>query len=172
VHDDLRLLAIGRGGGFMVKRTTIVGLAALVGAALVGAACSDVAAPRTPDFKVEGGQLNGTLQENGTVLIKGFNPTNPHHGDAILAVRARLSQPVTDGGLMMKAYSGVYPIYASALGAHSSAFGSGSTVTVADPGGISVGGGSLVYGVTMANGCCVAPPGGFTTLNRPSDPLT
>src|SRR2546429_5578088 len=30
-------------------------------------------------------QVNGTLNENGQVLIKGFNPTNPHHGDAIVA---------------------------------------------------------------------------------------
>jgi hypothetical protein len=221
-----------------MKRKTIVGLAGLVAAALLGAACTESVGPGDPEFRVVGGQLNGTLQENGTVLIKGFNPTNPHHGDAIvvtfvwlgstniitsvtdvltlpdrpvvgntynlveyvtaggismatyvatnvqgfpdpysdavngdsiLAVRATLSQPVTDGGLMMKSYSGVYPIYASALGAHSSAFGTGSSVTPAAPGAISVGGGSLVYGVTMADGCCVSPPPGFTNVNALSD---
>jgi PKD repeat protein len=30
-------------------------------------------------------QKNGALNESGTLLIKGFNPTNPHRGDAIIA---------------------------------------------------------------------------------------
>ena len=30
-------------------------------------------------------QWNGTMNENGTMIIKGFNPTNPHVGDAIIA---------------------------------------------------------------------------------------
>jgi hypothetical protein len=30
-------------------------------------------------------QSNSTLWESGTMLIKGFNPTNPHRGDAIIA---------------------------------------------------------------------------------------
>ncbi|OLD87914.1 MAG: hypothetical protein AUG85_06125 [Gemmatimonadetes bacterium 13_1_20CM_4_66_11] len=226
----------------MVKRTTIVRLAALVGASLLGAACAEPVAPAypgAPEFRVVGNQLNGTLQESGTVLIKGFNPTNPHHGDAIvvsffwlgsaniiqsvtdvltlpgfpvvgntynlveyvtsggvsmatyvatnvqgfpdpysdpvhgdsiLAVRATLSQPVTDGGMMMKSYSGVYPIYTQALGQHSSAFGSGLSITTASPGAISVGAGSLVYGVSMSNGSGLfAPPAGFTNILTMSD---
>src|SRR2546423_4722307 len=30
-------------------------------------------------------QFNGTLGESGRILVKGFNPTNPHRGDAIIA---------------------------------------------------------------------------------------
>jgi hypothetical protein len=30
-------------------------------------------------------QLNGTLNENGRVLMQGFHPTNPHVGDAVVA---------------------------------------------------------------------------------------
>ena len=30
-------------------------------------------------------QQNGALGGNGQLLVKGFNPTNPHHGDAIIA---------------------------------------------------------------------------------------
>ena len=88
----------------MVKRTTIVRLAALVGASLLGAACAEPVAPAypgAPEFRVVGNQLNGTLQESGTVLIKGFNPTNPHHGDAIVVSffwlgSANIIQSVTD----------------------------------------------------------------------------
>jgi len=171
----------------MNKRTTVAGLTALLGATLLGLGCSDSVAPerpslRQPAFDVGGDQLNGTLNESGTMLIKGFNPTNPHHGDAIvatflwlgssniidavtdvltttpytpvgnkytlveyvtaggvsmatyvatnvqnfpdpaptdayiLAVRANLSQSVTDGGAMISAWSGVYPTLAGALG--------------------------------------------------------
>jgi len=74
-------------------------------------------------------------------------------GDSILAVRANLSDSVVDGGIMMKAYSGVYPIYAQALplGGHLSASGSGSAPTTADPGSVTVGAGSLAYGVSMSS---------------------
>src|SRR5437879_11329696 len=60
----------------------------------VVAACTDAVAPPTrpylPSFSYSPNgaalnQVNGTLNENGQVLIKGFNPTNPHHGDAIVA---------------------------------------------------------------------------------------
>jgi hypothetical protein len=104
--------------------------------------------------------------------VQGFpDPySDPVHGDSILAVRATLSTPVTDGGMMMKSYSGVYPIYAQALGEHRSAFGSGLALTTADPGAISVGGGSLVYGVTMSDGSGLfAPPAGFTNILTMSD---
>src|SRR5712692_10331697 len=74
----------------MVKQTTVAGLSGLVAAALLVAACSESVGPqrtglRSPAFDVGGDQLNGTLNESGTMLIKGFNPANPHHGDAIVA---------------------------------------------------------------------------------------
>src|SRR2546422_135578 len=166
---------------------------------------------------------NAAFQESGPTLIKGFNPTNPHHGDAIvatffwvgscniidsvtdvlttspytpvgnkynlvdncvtaggvamatyvatnvqnfpdpnpdqstvLAVRASLSTPVSDGGIIISAWSGIQGVYAQALNGHSSASGSGSTYpTVADPGAIAVSAGGLAYAVTMAS-----PPAG------------
>jgi hypothetical protein len=43
----------------------------------------NIAAPRTGGIVLD--QLNGTLNESGRMFIKGFNPTNPHLGDAIVA---------------------------------------------------------------------------------------
>ena len=81
-----------------MTRTTIAGLGSLLTAAvLVG--CSDPAGPAsldranlgTPSFAVAGAtpmrldQFNGTTNAVGTAILKGFNPTNPHRGDAIIA---------------------------------------------------------------------------------------
>src|SRR3989475_8569963 len=68
----------------MAKRTVVAGLGGLVAVALLVAACSESVGPKQPELVVVGGQQNGTLNESGTTLIKGFNPTNPHHGDAIV----------------------------------------------------------------------------------------
>ena len=70
--------------------------------------------------------------------------------DGSLAVVANFSQPVS-GGILISAWSGVNTVTAQALGPHSSALGSGSTATVADPGSITVGTGGLAYGVTFSN---------------------
>ena len=56
----------------------------------------------------------------------------------VLVVEAQLSAPVTDGGVMVSAYSGVRPTYEQALGAHRSAAGSGASPTTASTGGIPV----------------------------------
>jgi len=86
------------------------------------------------------------------------------------AVQATLSQPVTDGGVVISAWSGVYPTFGTALGAHRSASGSGSTPTVADPGSIPVAAGALAYGVSMTNGAlAINRPAGFTTIGTGSD---
>jgi len=79
----------------MYSRTTTLGLAGLLGAALLAAGCSEPVGPSrgaldAPRFAVTAGgialdQQNGTLNERGTMLIKGFNTTNPHVGDAIIA---------------------------------------------------------------------------------------
>ena len=78
----------------MHKRTAVA-VSGILAAALLAAACSDSTSPArralgTPqfDFSPNGitrNQVNGSLGLNGRVLIKGFNPTNPHHGDAIIA---------------------------------------------------------------------------------------
>jgi len=182
-------------------------------------------------------QCIGTFSASGSMLIKGFNPTNPHNGDAIiatffwlgstniidsvtdvlttapytpvgntytlveyvtaggrsmatyvatnvqnfpdgysrpaqdsiLAVRANLSQPVTDGGVLLSAWSGVHTVQAQALGAHSSASGSGSGQAIAHPGAITVGTGALAYGVTLSGLFGLGPPTGFASISTMSD---
>src|SRR5437867_10397700 len=239
----------------MRTHTTITKLSAFLAAALLATACSEAVGPAdsahkpfqwTPAFAtVANGssgialdQQNGTLGETGTLIIKGFNPTNPHRGDAIvatffwvgsaniidsvadvlttaptytpvgnrytlveyvtaggvsmatyvatnvqgfpypapsdayiLAVRANLSQPVSDGGVMISAWSGVYPILAGALGAHRSATGTGSAYpTVADPGPVAVAAGALAFAITSANSVVGRePPPGFGVFAQQSD---
>ena len=90
--------------------------------------------------------------------------------DSILAVRADLSQSVTDGGLLISAWSGVDAVTTQVVGSHSAAAGSGSTATVADPGTVAVGAGALALGVTLSNALVGAEaPAGFTTLAVQSD---
>jgi len=90
--------------------------------------------------------------------------------DKILAVHAIFSNQITDGGELISAYTGVDLTSAQALGAHQSAWGSGSSTTVADPGSIPVGAGALAYGVTMANAVVnFAEPPAFTEITWGSD---
>ena len=80
----------------MDRRTTIASRAGLLAAALLALSCTeavgpDRSGPGLPSFATTAGsgitldQLNGTLNESGNFFIKGFNNTNPHHGDAIVA---------------------------------------------------------------------------------------
>src|SRR5690242_8921916 len=86
------------------------------------------------------------------------------------AVRADLSQSVTDGGVILSSWHGVYPTYGQAQGAHVSATGSGSTPTIAAPGSIPVAVGAFVYGVTLSNGLVgMDRPVGFVNLGTGSD---
>ena len=64
----------------------------------------------------------------------------------ILAVRANLSQAVTDGGVVMSAYRGPRVT----IGASTAAQGSASVPTPAAPGSVAVAAGGLAYGVTMS----------------------
>jgi hypothetical protein len=183
-------------------------------------------------------QANGALSQSGSMLIKGFDPMNPRHGDAIiatffwqgstniidsvtdhladvaytpvrnrytlveyvtaggvsmatyvatnvqnfpdagmgpgriLAVRANLSEPVVDGGVVLSAYRGVHTVPEQALGAHRSATGADSATTTAAPGAIAVGAGALVYGVTMSNAQVGNVPSfGFARIRGLSDAL-
>lgn len=72
--------------------------ALLAGAALlagcsdpVGVATRDARTLGTPSFAAQAGggmtmsQFNGQTNATGTVILKGFNPANPHRGDAIIA---------------------------------------------------------------------------------------
>ena len=225
--------------------TRITGLAWAVVFVSVVAACTDAVAPPTrrylPSFSYSPNgaalnQVNGTLNENGQVLIKGFNPTNPHHGDAIvatfywlgstniidnvddvltdafytpvgnkytlveyvtaggysmatyvatnvqnfpdpndpsngvvLAVRAHLTQPVTDGGLTIASWSGVDDNPVTALGEHGSASGSSNATTTAAAGPITIDAGAIVYTVTMGQLAGLDKPTGFTNFQYGSD---
>src|SRR5436309_4684272 len=231
----------------MRKRVTVAGLPRILAAALVAAACSESVGPgpvgpRSPQTDVTASgitfdQMNGALNQSGNVLIKGFNPTNPHLGDAILAtfvwlgstniidsvddvlttspytrvgntytlveyvtaggismatyvatnvqnfpypntddahvlaVRANLRSSVTDGGVLISAWSGVAGVTTQALGAHRSASGSGSSYpTTADPGAIAVNAGALAYAITMSNALANRDhPPGFGVFATQSD---
>ena len=83
--------------------------------------------------------------------IQGFAEPNPDP-NVVYAVQARLSQTPPDGGLLLSAYSGVDPVYASALAGSQSTSGVGTGITPADPGALAVGAGALVYAVSMSNG--------------------
>ena len=66
---------------------------------VLSAACTESIDPASPSFPatrpiratttsgpgIALDQVNGTMNESGTMIIKGFNPTNPHNGDAIIA---------------------------------------------------------------------------------------
>jgi len=82
----------------MWKGRTLARVPVLVGAALFSIHCTDAAGPERqlprPLAATAGGgsgiqldQWNGTIggQANPLMIIKGFNPTNPHVGDAIIA---------------------------------------------------------------------------------------
>lgn len=235
----------------MHTRITIARLTAFIAAALFVAACQEPLAPArgaplrisaatvgpvAPGTAIALDQQNGTLNEqNVSVIAKGFNPTNPHLGDAIVAtffwtgpatitsvsdfitdafrtpvgntyrlvesvtiggismatyvatnvqgfpdpnpdptvvlgVQARLSQAVTDGGVMISAFRGVDAVSAQPVAAHHSASGSGSVPSVADPGAVTAGVGAMTYGVTMSGSVVgLDQPVGFTNLTDMSD---
>jgi len=88
-------------------------------------------------------------------------------------VQAGLSASVTEGGVMLSAYSGVQPTYAQAVEAHHARSGSGASTTMADPNSVAVAAGGLAYGVTVANASVIVdrprPP--FTPVAQVSDTM-
>ena len=94
-----------------------------------------------------------------------FPDPNPDQ-NAVLEVEAHLAGAVTDGGVMLSAYTGVNAVSAQAVGAHRSADGSGSSITVAAPGVIPVNAGALAYSVTLSNAgvAGLIRPTGFTSV--------
>jgi hypothetical protein len=219
----------------------------LLAAALVAVACTEATGPdrRGPgapsfSFSPNGitlNESNGSLRENGRILIKGFDPRNPRLGDAvvatfywvgssniidsvvdvladanftrvgnqyhlveyvtangmsmatyvatnvrnfrdsdstpgrILAVRAHLAQPVSDGGVTISAWTGVEDNLALAVGAHGSASGFDQGVSAARADPVPVGAGALAYTVTMSGLFGLQGPqaDGYTTLGVGSD---
>jgi len=102
---------------------------------------------------------------DGTISMATYLATNvqnfPDAGtadDQILAVRASLKVPVTNGGIAITAWIGVAGTMSQALGEHRFASGTASLLTsptIADPGAISLNPGALAYGVSL-----VSPPAG------------
>ena len=213
------------------------------------AACSESVGPRqqtTPPAAAAAAgtaivldQYAGVMGETGIEIGQGFNPTNPHRGDAIVAtffwrgsentivkvfdhlsdamdadatpvgntytlveyvtaggfsmatyvatnvqnfpdpnpddatvlnVDAVFSSPVTDAGCLLSAWSGVNAVTAQAVGAHRSAWGSGSGTLAGGPGSIPTGPGALAYAVTLGDGLFGRdPPAGFTRFADGSD---
>jgi hypothetical protein len=231
----------------LCKRTTV---RCVLTVAFLAAGCSDAGGPERlrpgrPAFVAATAtgitldQQNSALGPDGMAILKGFNPTNPHTGDAIIAtffwvgstniissvtdhlanaartpvgnnyqfvdfvtaggismatfvatnvqnfpdpntapdqsdilvVQADLSANVSDGGVILSAYTGVDPVAARALGAVSHASGSGSAATTASPGSIPVGPGALAYGFTVSNGVVgiETPAAPFQRIATPSN---
>ncbi|HEV8400346.1 MAG TPA: hypothetical protein VGQ18_10985 [Gemmatimonadales bacterium] len=84
----------------MNTRTSIAGLPGLITGLLLVVGCSEATGPSNagttdvmgPSFAVAAQQNgitrdqdNGSLGYSGLLIRKGFNPTSPHHGDAIIA---------------------------------------------------------------------------------------
>ena len=102
--------------------------------------------------------------------VQGF-PDASTSFDSILAVHAIFSNSIAEGGMLLSAWSGVSSASARALGAHSSASGTGATPTIAAPGAIPVNAGALAFGVTMSNRVVgLGTPAGFTNVNEGEDP--
>jgi hypothetical protein len=90
-------------------------------------------------------------------------------GDSILVVVATLSSSVTRGGVLASTWTGVAPELTQALGAAHSDFGSTSSSfqTTIAPGPITVGTGSLVYGIVMSDAVVGHAPPGAPFVNIP-----
>jgi PKD repeat protein len=94
----------------------------------------------------------------------------PATGGYVHAVRANLSQPVTDGGVSITSWTGVAATFAQAVGAHVHASGSSDAAVTAAPGPLDVGSGELIYAFTLANGLVgLGKPQGFTDVGDGSD---
>ncbi len=101
--------------------------------------------------------------------VQGFPDPAPT-SDHMLCVHAIFSNALSEGGMLLSAYQGVDPVTAAALGDHHAAAGAGSSMTVADPGAITIGAGALAYGLTMSDGVVgTDPPPGFTYLDEVDD---
>ncbi|HEY6853346.1 MAG TPA: hypothetical protein VI139_03805, partial [Gemmatimonadales bacterium] len=116
------------------------------------------------DYVTAGGYSMATYVATN---VQGF-PDPATTSEQKLCVHALFSGTITEGGMIISAYQGVGSI--AGVGAHHSGVGSGTTTTVADPGPIAIGVGSLAYGVTMSDGVVgTDPPVGFTNITDVGD---
>jgi hypothetical protein len=93
--------------------------------------------------------------------IQGFVPNQDPA--VVYAVQAKFALPVTDGGLLLSAYSGVDGVSSQPVEASRSGSGTAATNAFVGPGAIAVGTGALAYGVTMSNDRVGRdPPAGYT----------
>jgi len=103
--------------------------------------------------------------------VQNFPDPNPDVA-TVLNVDAVFSSSVTDAGCLLSAWSGVNAVAAQALGAHRSAWGSGSGTLAGGPGSIVTGPGALAYAVTLGDGLVGRdPPAGFTRFADGADTL-
>jgi hypothetical protein len=101
--------------------------------------------------------------------VQNFPDPNPN-SESVLNVDAIFTGPVSDGGAMLSAWTGVNAVVAQALGAHRAATGSGAGITSVGPGAIALGPGALAYAVTMSNSVAGRePPAGFNQVTTVSD---
>ena len=84
----------------------------------------------------------------------------------VFAVEADFHDSIPDGGVKMTAWTGVEDVFANALGSFHSASVSASTPTPVVPGPITIGPGSVAYGVTLSNGGVniASRPAGWTNV--------
>ncbi len=82
----------------------------------------------------------------------------------VFAVEADFGASIPDGGVKMTAWTGVEDVFANALGSFHSASVSASTPTPLAPGPMTIGPGSMAYGVTLSNG-------GVNMGSRPAQPV-
>ncbi len=123
---------------------------------------------RLVEYVTQGGISMATyVATNVQNFPDGYGSPN---GDSLLVVHASLSDSVSDGGVLLSAYTGVHAVYARALAAHRSAWGSGSSTDTTDGGAIGACSGALAYGVTVSSGLVgVVGPPQFTNISTMSD---
>jgi len=117
------------------------------------------------EYKTAGGVSMATYVALNVQNFPAGDPSNPNPDqNKVLVVTGTLSQPITQGGIMISAYRGVATV--AALTGHASAGGTSNTTTAASTGPITPGDGALVYSASMSspNGP-VDPPAGFNEVN-------
>lgn len=114
------------------------------------------------DYVTAGGASMATYVATN---VRGF-PDPPPDPSIVLAVRATLSQPVSDGGIMLTAWSGVDDNFPAALGQVRSDTGSATQDGFVGPGPIAVNPGALAFAVTASTPPVSRdPPAGFTRID-------
>ena len=114
------------------------------------------------DYVTAGGASMATYVATN---VRNF-PDPPPNPSIVLAVRATLSQPVSDGGLILTAWSGVDDNFTTALGQVRSATGSATQDGLVGPGPITVNPGAVAFAVTSSTPPVSRdPPAGFTRID-------